>query len=735
MTRYLNVLAALGALLGATVADARHIAFPGDVRRSTSHIEFRNVRDLGAKGDGVHDDTAAFKQAFAARKAPPHEWVMVYVPRGTYRVTDTIGWPRRGYLIGEQRDKTVIKLADACDGFTRGKGKPVVATGIHGNYYGRDSRANAAFANYVMNLTIDTGKGNAGAVGVRYTTHNQGILGDVTIRSGDGAGRIGVDLSSTEFGPGMIRNVTIQGFEIGIETPGNVSHVTLADITLIGQGKVGIHNRFPMSVQGLTSRNRVPAVVNEGGMAHLVLVDGTLNRGSGGHCGIEHRGGTAYIRNVTSSGYRGALGKGRSAVTGSRVAERVAGEVKRVFPAGSGKRDIAVPSPPEPFTEPPSEWKVVEPTGGDDTKAVQEAIDSGAKTLYFKFGEKYYIHDTIHVRRNVRRIIGFQAVLDGRRAKGTFVNTGKPLLKFDGKSKHPITVWGLNVSAWPWNNKIVSIEIDTPQDIYFDAVGYVTYHTTAKASGTVIVDEGIGDSVLEGPGTFCIRQCNMENNPFKAGRSLPRVYLRNKGSRVIALGMKTESPAVHAVTTDGGLTEVLGGFFRDHFGPDQYAWRGEAPLAGVDMGRGVPYWITKDASILASYYQYAWAPGKARGLQAIEIRGRGVKYLTVPPNNCDMGLYMGWNSEATRTFAAGEDASGPERPAADEPETPDPDRPAVAAPEPTPEEQAQAKLSLARSYVSAHMTAKAKTILEKIVKDYPDTKAAKEAKKTLAELD
>jgi len=747
MMHYVKVVCALSVFLTATLADAQHIVFPKDVRRSTSHIEFRNVRELGAKGDGRNDDTDAFKKAFAARKSPPHEWVVVYVPEGVYRVTDTIGWPRRGYLIGEQRDKTVIKLADGCDGFRGEKGKPVIATGIDGNFYGSDSRANAAFANYVMNLTIDTGKGNPGAVGVRYTTHNQGIIGDVTIQSGasDGSGRIGVDLSSTEFGPGMIRNVTIKGFDIGIETPHNVSHATLAGITLIGQRKVGIHNHFPMSLQGLTSRNRVPAVINEGGMAHLVLVDGKLTGGSGTRCAVENHGGTVYARNLQSSGYRGALGKGSSPISESRLDEKVDGKVEKVFSAtGGGGRDIAVPTPPKIFDEPPSKWKVVPSGAGDDTKAIQKAIDSGAKTLYFKFGEKYQIHDTIHVRGNVRRIVGFKAVLDGRHAKDTFVNTGKPLLKFDGKGKHPIAVWGLNVSAWPWNRKIIAIEIDTPHDVYFDAVGWVNYHTTPKATGTVIVDEGIGDSVLEGRGTFVIRQCNIENNPFKAGKSLPRTYLRNKGSRLIALGMKTESPAVHAVTTNGGLTEVLGGFFRDHFGPDEYDWRGEPPLAGVDMSRGVPCWITKDASILASYYQYAWGPGKARALQAIEIRGKDVKYLTVSPNNLKMGLYVGWNEKATRNFAPAtqrgpDDRTGPQPHAEDRPDG-SADAPAVGEkPEPpadlTPEEQAQAKLSLARSYVSASRPEKAKEILQQIVENYPDTGAAQEARKTLTTLD
>lgn len=50
-------------------------------------IDVENVRDCGAVGDGIADDTNAFKCAIAqstARKAP------VYVPYGTYKITDTL---------------------------------------------------------------------------------------------------------------------------------------------------------------------------------------------------------------------------------------------------------------------------------------------------------------------------------------------------------------------------------------------------------------------------------------------------------------------------------------------------------------------------------------------------------------------------------------------------------------------------------------------------------------------
>src|SRR6185369_12957035 len=51
-----------------------------------------NVKDFGAVGDGITDDTQAFVAALAATADPLEYWHIriVYVPEGVYRVTDTI---------------------------------------------------------------------------------------------------------------------------------------------------------------------------------------------------------------------------------------------------------------------------------------------------------------------------------------------------------------------------------------------------------------------------------------------------------------------------------------------------------------------------------------------------------------------------------------------------------------------------------------------------------------------
>ena len=66
-----------------------------------------NVKEFGARGDDVTDDTAAIRKALAA--AEKNGGGVVYLPWGTYRLTDWICLPERTVLRGEQRDATILK--------------------------------------------------------------------------------------------------------------------------------------------------------------------------------------------------------------------------------------------------------------------------------------------------------------------------------------------------------------------------------------------------------------------------------------------------------------------------------------------------------------------------------------------------------------------------------------------------------------------------------------------------
>lgn len=89
---------------------------PGDpvVRTVQAKLDdFASVRDFGAVGDGIADDTAAINRALFqlyCRETNSQIRRALYFPAGTYRITDTIVIPTYAKLVGEGADCSIIDL-------------------------------------------------------------------------------------------------------------------------------------------------------------------------------------------------------------------------------------------------------------------------------------------------------------------------------------------------------------------------------------------------------------------------------------------------------------------------------------------------------------------------------------------------------------------------------------------------------------------------------------------------
>lgn len=75
--------------------------------------QFATVKDFGAKGDGVTDDTAAINRAFEQLYCnqsftEPAVRRSLFFPAGTYLITDTINIPTYATVYGEGPDNTII---------------------------------------------------------------------------------------------------------------------------------------------------------------------------------------------------------------------------------------------------------------------------------------------------------------------------------------------------------------------------------------------------------------------------------------------------------------------------------------------------------------------------------------------------------------------------------------------------------------------------------------------------
>ncbi|MEL6927860.1 MAG: glycoside hydrolase family 55 protein [Cyanobacteria bacterium J06600_6] len=580
-----------------------------------------NVKDFGAVGDGITDDTEAIKQAI---NATSHELQIIYLPEGTYVVSDTLELGRFLTLQGVSSVKTTIKLKENSPGFAT-QVKPVLRTFFNNNQ---------TFAAYIQGITVKIGTGNPQAIGIRYNTHNYGAIDDVAIISEDLAGAVGLDLSETEFGPGMVSNLTVIGFDTGIKTPANVSHAVLENITLEKQRVVGLQNQMPLSVHNLTSINQVPAVTNAANpISHLVLIDAQLEGLSGTTGAAIQTEGSYYLRNIKTAGdYQSALQVRGESIPEKNIRERWSDSLAISAPSDRGHLKLAIESPPSQPIDPVSNWVVPDSSQADSTEALQMAMNSGAKTIFLPGDITYKISRTIEIPETVERIIAQKRphgnIQVSESAKNTRKFVSRPMFKFVGDTSKPVSVEWLKLSAWPHQPVVFEVATNRPVTFkYCDGADRGSIKTAASWSGKVYIDEWLGTLDLHGQGSVWVRQWNPENNPFNPAKSSSQVtYGVNDGVKLWVLGIKTEAPAIHLVTENQGQTEILGGFFRDHLNPQEYKPE-------------VPYFVTDNGSISASYVQYAWAQGKARSLQALEIRESDRREVTSQPETMIVDLY------------------------------------------------------------------------------------------------
>ncbi len=565
---------------------AEHWVFPDDAR-------VVNVRDFGAVGDGEADDTVALRDAVAhvlgnsPRYGAPR---FLYLPDGTYRVTGPIesrvharladgdqwnGWRAGLNLIGESRGGTVIRLADAAGGY----GDPeqpqaVLRTGSEAENtdQNRVGGGNRAFRHYVRNLTIDIGAGNPGAIALDYMVSNRGAVSHVTLRSSDpsGAGHTGLSMNRGWPGPCLIKNVLIDGFDVGVSARHYQYGVTFENLTLRGQNRLGIDNSHnALWFLNLRSENTVPAIQSRQDASLIVLVNSNLTGGADDAAAIRYQG-TLLARDTVVAGYGVAVDDmttdepaadrdiGGDLATGDLDEGRIDLYATDIL-AEDGAEPLELPIRPTPTYQPPppDQWASVTDFGAtvttdwgdedrasradDDAPGIQAAIDSGAEVVYLPNGI-YFVSEPIILRGNVRLMLGMAAMISPPEGTGV-----QPLIRFDGGPAEGTIIEHVRI-----RNSTLEHNADRSLTLRHSGMGR-GYRNTENATGDLYIEDVIGHLRMDHPQDVWMRQINAEFGP--------RPMIVNTGGRVWIFGYKTETKTPVVVTRDGGQTEVLGGLF------------------------------------------------------------------------------------------------------------------------------------------------------------------------------
>ncbi|MFN2340046.1 MAG: glycosyl hydrolase family 28-related protein [Halanaerobium sp.] len=160
---------------------------PKDIPNLPAMENWTNLKKLGAKGDGIADDTEIIKKAI-------ENYTTIYLPQGLYRVSETIKLKPDTNLIGLHPFSTQILIKDNTESFAGfGRPKPLlevpdggrnIVSGIGLAAGGRNPRAvgckwMAGSDSYMNDVKFIGGHGNIAADGSHAPIYNDSRTGDI----------------------------------------------------------------------------------------------------------------------------------------------------------------------------------------------------------------------------------------------------------------------------------------------------------------------------------------------------------------------------------------------------------------------------------------------------------------------------------------------------------------------------------------------------------------------------
>jgi hypothetical protein len=503
------------------------------------------VTNFNCVPNGITDNLLNLRNAAQTYPNPFLSKIVVYLPAGTYLISDSIQLPQTFFdkdvvFLGQDSANTIIKLMDNAPNFQNvNNPRPLIRT----------RGGNQAFGMYFKNLTINTGSGNPGAIGIDYVTSNYGAIEHVRIVSPDGNGFAGISMEQQWPGPGLIKNLTVDGHKYGIRVTQCEYSMTLEHIILKNQTVAGITNNCnTLAIRKLTTINVPKPIQNFG---RITLLDANLNSANPYPNYAIENGGVFYGKNITTSGYTSALINNTTAFVGNNIVEFTQGPNYSLFTNDGKSLGLPIEETPQYVNNDLTQWAKANSFGAVSTNPnffitdvsdnIEATINSGKKVIYFDRigdnGSSYFISRDIIIPPGVEMITGFN------NARLAFTNNSKFVINNNASS--PLFLDG-----------IAGIKIlnNSQRTVVFKNSSLSAYDNTAvNTNGKVFLEDEGEVFKPQFPVRMWARQYNPELQP-----QLDTAII-NKGGNFWILGLKTEGRACIASTYNQGKTEILGG--------------------------------------------------------------------------------------------------------------------------------------------------------------------------------
>ena len=520
---------------------------------------------------------------------------IIYFPNGTYLVSDTISYSIEEFrnmlfdlpymemntllrIKGESRDGVIIKLKDNCKGFEHGNDRPVIS-------FDQSGTSNIAMSNMVEDITVNIGKGNPGATGIRYFGNNTGAVRNVKIISEDPEfrGNTGFSVTQKYVSAGLVKNLEVIGFNYGIKVTSMLLNICFENIALKNQKRAGFYTMDTVvAIRNLKSQNTVPALYLEGTASFVSLVDATLLGGHPAEAAIRQKWGQLYLRNIKCDGYELLKDGGCYAnpIVGNYLEEYCAGGPVTLFDNDKKSINLPIENTPETGWENPEKWVSVNSFGAkgdgitDDTEAIRAAMNSGASTVYFDAG-KYLIDGVIEIPETVNRVnFMFCDLISGKNIASS-KRTG--VFKVVGESETPLVIEDL-IAFEQFYGFCTFIEHASKRTLILSDLQTqaISMYFNSVKGGKVFI-ENVGNTMGGVPGAGVRTEPLPFEDKFPYSREVPSFEFNgqtvfawhlnperslhevvNNGGKVWVHGCKTEEEGTAFETFDGGSTEVTG---------------------------------------------------------------------------------------------------------------------------------------------------------------------------------